>query len=169
MISDSVSEALNNQLNKEIYSSYLYLSMSAYLSHKGLKGGANWFYVQAQEEMMHAQKLYGYLLSQGQMVVLQAVNAPPSDFGSALDVFELALKHEQLVTASINDLVATAVKENDRASEIFLHWFVTEQVEEEENAKDVIDRLKLGGEVGPSLFMIDSELAMRVFTPPAQP
>lgn len=169
MISDAMAEALNDQTNAELYSSYLYLAMSAHFTHAGLKGGANWFYVQAREEMLHVQKFYDYVLSQGKRVVLKAIDAPPAEFGTPVEVFQHALEHEQNVTARINDLVAIAVAENDRATEVFLHWFVTEQVEEEESAKDVIDKLRLAGEVGPGLFMIDTELSTRVFVPPAGP
>ena len=168
MISDRMCEALNEQINAELYSSYLYLSMSAQFAHAGLKGGANWFHVQAQEEMLHVQRIYDYLLGQGGRIVLTAIEAPPAEFGTPLQVFGLALEHEQKVTALINRLLCVAEEEKDRATEIFLHWFVTEQVEEEENAKDIIDRLKLAGDNGPGLFMVDSELAARVFVQPAQ-
>ena len=167
MISDKTAMAINNQINAEMYSAYLYLGMSGYCAEAGLKGGANWFYVQAKEEMVHAEKLYNYVQAQGQRVELLTIDAPPSDFKSVLDCFERALEHEKKVTALINDLVALAVEQKDRATEIYLDWFVAEQVEEEESAKDVVDRLTLAGAQGPGLFMVDTELAARVFTPPA--
>jgi ferritin len=166
MISNTMTEALNDQINKELFSSYLYLSMSSYAAHIGLPGVANWFYVQAQEELSHVQRFYGYINSQGQRVILDAIEKPESDFVSALAMFEAALAHEQYVTGRVNDLVNLAVEERDHASQIFLQWFVTEQVEEEENATDIIAKLKLAGDQGGGLFMIDKELAGRVFTPP---
>ncbi|MBT3193191.1 MAG: ferritin [Verrucomicrobia bacterium] len=167
MISDKMTEALNDQINKELYSSYLYLSMSSYAAHIGLPGVANWFYVQAQEELSHVERFYAYINSQGQRVILGAIEKPESDFTSALAMFEAALEHEQFVTGRVNDLVNLAVEERDHASQIFLQWFVTEQVEEEENASDIIAKLRLAGDQGGGLFMIDKELASRVFTPPA--
>ena len=169
MLNERMAEALNTQLNKEIYSAYLYLSMSAYSSFIGLKGFANWFMVQYQEEMVHAMKIYNYVDSQGGQVKLMAVEQPPTEFESALEMFEKTLKHEQFVTKSINDLVNLAIKEKDHATNIFLQWFVTEQIEEEGNDNDIISKLKLVGDKGNGLFMIDRELASRVFTPPAQP
>ena len=167
MISDKMTEALNDQINKELYSSYLYLSMSSYAAHIGLPGVANWFYVQAQEELSHVERFYAYINSQGQRVILGAIEKPESDFTSALAMFEAALEHEQFVTGRVNDLVNLAVEERDHASQIFLQWFVTEQVEEEENASDIIAKLRLAGDQGGGLFMIDKELASRVLTPPA--
>ncbi len=167
MISKKMAQALNKQLNNELYSAYLYLSMSSYGNSVGLKGAANWFMVQYQEEMVHFMKFYDYINSQGIHVELAAMEAPPSEFGSLLAMFEQALKHEQFITKSINDWMELAVKEKDHATQIFLQWFVTEQVEEEASAGDVIARLKMAGETGAGLLMVDSELAARVFTPPA--
>ena len=159
--------ALNEQLNKEMYSAYLYMSMSAYSTHIGLKGFANWFMVQYQEEMLHAMKFYNYINDQGGRVMLIAIDAPPTAFESPLDMFEKTLKHEQFVTKRINDLVDLAIKEKDHATNIFLQWFITEQIEEEANDNDVIAKLKLVGKKGDALLMLDKELAARVFTPPA--
>ncbi len=167
MISKNMTDALNVQINKELFSSYLYLSMSSYASHIGLPGVANWFFIQAQEELAHVQRFYGYILSQGQRVILDAIEKPESEFASALAMFEAALVHEQYVTGCVNDLVNLAVEERDHASQIFLQWFVTEQVEEEENASDIIAKLKLAGDQGGGLFMIDKELSARVFVPAA--
>jgi ferritin len=167
VLNEKMEEALNEQINREIYSAYLYLSMSAYSTNKGLKGIANWFMVQYQEEMTHAMKIYDYINNQGGQVKLMTIEQPPTEFGSPLEMFEKTLKHEKFVTKCINDLVNLAIKKNDHATKIFLQWFVTEQIEEEANDKDIIAKLKLSGKEGNGLFMIDKELATRVFTPPA--
>ena len=167
MLSKKMEAALDEQLNKEMYSAYLYMSMSAYCTHIGLKGFANWFMVQYQEEMMHAMKFYNYINDQGGRVMLVAIDAPPTEFESPLDMFEKTLKHEQFVTKRINDLVNLAIKEKDHATNIFLQWFITEQIEEEANDNDVIAKLKLVGKKGDALLMLDKELSARVFTPPA--
>ena len=168
MISKNTTNALNGQINAEIYSSYLYLSMSAYASSLALKGAANWFMVQAKEEMIHVQRIYDYVNSQNQRVILEAIDKPPADFDSLQQMFEETLKHEQKVTRLINDLVDLVIAEKDHATEIFLQWFVSEQVEEEEGVGDILGQLKLAGEHGGGLFMLDKELAKRVYTPPAQ-
>jgi len=167
MLSKKMADALNDQMNKEIYSAYLYMSMSAYSSYLGLKGFANWFMVQYQEEMAHAMKFYGYIIDQGEQVKLKAIEQPPTEFKSPMDMFEKTLKHEQFVTKCINDLVNLAIKEKDHATNIFLQWYVTEQIEEEGNDNDIIGKLKLVGDKGDGLFMLDKELAARIFTPPA--
>ena len=167
MLSEKMSEALNGQLNKEIYSAYLYLSMSAYSTYIGLKGFANWFMVQYQEETVHAMKIYDYINSQGGQVKLLAIAQPPAEFESPLDMFAKTLEHEKFVTKCINDLVDLAIEEKDHATNIFLQWFVTEQIEEEANDNEIISKLKLVGEKGDALLMIDRELAARVFTSPA--
>lgn len=166
VLSDRMVEALNEQIKNEIYSAYLYLSMSAYSTFKGLGGFANWFMVQYQEEMTHAMKIYNYINDQGGKVKLMAIKKPPTEFGSPLKMFEKTLEHEKFVTKCINDLVDLAIEEKDHATEIFLQWFVTEQIEEEANDNQIISKLKLVGEEGNGLFMIDKELATRVFTPP---
>jgi len=167
MISPKMTEAINKQINAELYSAYLYLSMAAYASSSGMPGAANWLMIQVKEEMMHSQRMYTYVLSQGQNVVLDALDKPPSDFSSMLQVFEQVLAHEQKVTGLINDLADLSLSERDHATSIFLQWFVSEQVEEEESANDILAKLKLAGTAGGGLFMIDNELAARVFTPPA--
>ena len=167
MLNKKMASALNEQMNREFYSAYLYLSMSAYSAYVGLKGAANWFYVQYQEEMVHFDKFYHYLLNQGEIVELKAVQSPPSEFKSLMDMFEQTLKHERYITKSIHDLVDLAIKEKDHATEALLQWYVTEQVEEEANDNDVLARLRLAGKEGNGLFMVDNELATRVFTPPA--
>ncbi|WP_129128282.1 ferritin [Geomonas oryzae] len=166
MLTEKLCQALNNQLNNELYSAYLYLSMSSYAGSIGLKGSANWFMVQYQEEMVHAMKFYNYINSRGEHVNLQAIAAPPAEFKSLLDMFEQTLKHELSITASINDLTDLALAEKDHATNIFLQWFVTEQIEEEENDRDIIGKLKLIGDNGQGLLMLDNELAARVFVPP---
>jgi ferritin len=167
LLSERIAEALNKQLNREIYSAYLYLSMSAYSTFKGLKGFANWFMVQYQEEMTHAMKIYNYINDQGGKVELMVVEQPPTEFGTPFDMFEKTLEHEKFVTKCINDLVNLAIQEKDHATNIFLQWFVTEQIEEEANDNDIIAKLKLVGKEGNALFVIDKELAARAFTPPA--
>jgi ferritin len=167
MLTPKMADALNEQINKEMYSAYLYMAMSAASESKGLKGFANWFMVQYEEEMSHAMKIYHYLHEQGADVTLKAIAEPPAVFKSPLDMFEKTLAHEQLVTKSINDLMDTAIAEKDHATQIFLQWYVTEQVEEEANDHEIIDKLKLIGDSPQGLFMIDAELSRRVFVPPA--
>ena len=167
MLSAKMAEALNKQVNKEMYSAYLYMSMSAYSAYIGLKGFANWFMVQYQEEMTHAMKIYDYINDQGGQVKLMAIEQPLTEFESPLDMFEKTLAHEKFITKSINELVDLAIAEKDHATNIFLQWFVTEQIEEEGNDNEIIARLKLVGKDGNGLLMLDKELAMRVFTPPA--
>jgi len=167
MITEKMATALNEQINKELYSAYLYLAMSADAQNKGMPGVANWFYVQTQEELAHVRRFYQYLLRQNAVVVLDTIQKPAVEAKTALDLFAAGLKHEKYITASIHKLVDVALEEKDRATEVFLQWFVNEQVEEEENATGIIDQLKLAGDVGSGLFMIDRELATRVFAPPA--
>jgi len=167
MLNKKIQPALNQQLIAELYSSYLYLSMSAYFQSVNLPGFANWMRVQAQEELVHAMKFYDFINERGGRVMLQQIEAPPTEWSSPLDVFENAYKHEQKVTGLINDLVNLAVKEGDHATNIFLQWFVTEQVEEEASADEVVQKLKLMGDDGGGLFMLDREMGQRIFTPPA--
>jgi len=166
MMNETVTAALNEQINAELYSAYLYFSMSSHASFIGLKGAANWFLVQAQEELSHVQKFHSFLNSRSERVVLTAIAQPPIEFESLTDMFELTLQHEQKVTALIDDLVSLAQDVKDHASEIFLQWFVTEQIEEEENVNEVLSKLKLTGNAPGGLFMVDKELGARVFTPP---
>lgn len=166
MLSKKLCNALNKQLNNELYSAYLYLSMSSYAGSIGLKGSANWFMVQYQEEMVHAMKFYSYINSRGEHTELAAIAAPPTKFKNLLEMFEQTLTHEQFITSSINELTDLAQNEKDHATVIFLQWFVTEQIEEEENDRDIIGKLKLIGDNGQGLLMLDTELAARVFVPP---
>jgi len=167
MIKVKMQKALNKQLNAEVYSSYLYLSMAAYFESINLKGFSNWMTVQAQEEIMHAMKFYNYILERGGKVTLTAIDAPPTEWDSNIAAFEFVFKHEQKVTGLINGLVDLSISENDHATNSFLQWFVTEQVEEESSADAVVQKLKLAGESSGGLFMLDNELGQRVFTPPA--
>jgi len=167
MLDEKIQIALNQQLNAELYSSYLYLSMSAYFQSVNLSGFANWMRIQAQEELVHAMKFYDFINERGSRVMLQPVEGPPTEWSSPLDAFENAYRHEQKVTGLINDLVNLAVKERDHATNIFLQWFVTEQVEEEASADEVVQKLKLMGDAKGGLFMLDREMGQRVFTPPA--
>lgn len=168
MLKESVLKALNFQLNAELYSAYLYLSMEAYFESIDLNGFANWMRAQAQEELMHAMKFYDYIVRRGGRVTLSAIEGPQIDWDSPLAVFEHVYKHEQKVTGLINDLVDLTVSESDHATTNFLQWFVAEQVEEEESANGVLQRIKLTGDSKSGLFMLDSELGQRVFTPAAK-
>lgn len=167
MLSEKMQEALNDQLNAEMYSAYLYLSMEAYFQDKSLTGFANWMRVQTQEELTHAMKFYEFINERGGRVTLKPIDAPPGDWESPLAAFEDAYKHETKVTGLINKLVDLALAESDHATDTFLQWFVSEQVEEEDSVSTVVDRIKLVGEVSGGLFLLDQELGQRSFTPPA--
>ena len=166
MIGKKMEKALNGQLNAELYSSYLYLSMAAYFDSIDLPGFANWMRIQYQEEEFHGLKFFDHIQERGGRVSLQAIEAPPTDWTSPFNAFEETLKHEQKVTGLINDLVYLAREERDNASEIFLQWYVSEQVEEEDSVSTVLGQLKLIKDSPQALFMLDKELAQRVFTPP---
>jgi len=168
MIKDKIEKALNSQINAEMYSSYLYLSMSSYFSSINLNGFATWMRVQAQEELTHAMKFYDYVIERGGRVTVAAIEAPPAEWDSPLQVFEHVYTHEQKVTGLINDLVNLAIAEKDHATTAFLQWFVTEQVEEESSADEIVQKVKLVGDQGAGLLMLDQELGQRVFTPPTQ-
>jgi ferritin len=161
MLPEKMENALNGQLNAELYSAYLYLSMNAYFRSVNLDGFANWMYYQAQEEVTHAMKFYDFINSRGGRVKLSQIDAPATEWNSPLAVFEATLEHEQKVTGLINDLVELALEEHDHATNIFLQWFVSEQVEEEESVGGVLEQLRLMGEAKGGLFMIDRELAKR--------
>jgi ferritin len=167
MLNNDMEKALNAQVNAEMYSAYLYLSMSAFFQSKSLSGFAGWMRVQAQEEMVHAMKLYDFINERGGRVILEQIEAPPTDWDSPLATFEAVYEHEQKVTGLINELVELALEKHDHATNIFLQWFVSEQVEEEDSANDVVEKIKLVGDAKGGLFMLDRELGQRVFTPPA--
>ena len=167
MLNERMENALNEQHNAELYSGYLYLAMSAWFQSVNLSGFAAWMRVQAQEELVHAMKFYDYINERGGRVTLKTIDGPPSEWESPLAAFEGAYAHEQKVTGMINDLVDLAREEHDHATEIFLQWFVTEQVEEEDSANEVVQKIKLMGEASGGLFMLDRELGQRTFAPPA--
>lgn len=160
--------AINEQIKNEFYSAYMYLAMSAYFADTGLPGFANWMRIQAKEEITHATKMYDYILSRGGKVSLKAIDAPPASWKNPLDAMQAGLKHEKFVTTCLNNITDLAVKEKDHASQIFLHWFVTEQVEEEQSFTDIVNSLKLIKGEGQGLLMMDRELQARVFVDTTQ-
>ena len=168
MIGKKMEKAINGQINNEMYSAYLYMAMSAHAQSTGLKGFANWFMVQYHEEMVHAMKMYEFLQSRGGTVRLQALKEPPSAWKSPLEMFEKTLEHEQFITGCINDLVDLARAEKDHAAEVFYQWYVTEQVEEENNDNEIIAQLKLVGDSPQGLMMVDAQLAARMTTVPTE-
>jgi len=155
LLSEAVQDAINEQIKHEIYSAYLYLAMSAHFEAEGLSGFAGWTRMQYTEEMEHAMKFYGYINERGGRVMLQAINQPPAEWGSPLEIFEAILAHEKKVTALIHSLYEVALKENDYASQIMLHWFIEEQVEEEASAGEMVDRLRMVGDNKPALLQLD--------------
>ena len=161
MIGKKLQKAVNEQINKELYSAYLYTAMSVDAELKGFKGAGHWFKVQNQEETGHATKFMAYLLDQGAAVELDVIQKPPRTFESLLDMFDKTLKHEKAVTASINSLMDLAKSENDHATQIMLQWFVTEQVEEEKNDNEVLTQLRMAGSSAGTLLMIDKHLGKR--------
>jgi len=161
MISKKMTTALNEQINKELYSAYLYLSMSAWSHGRNLKGFASWFSIQAREELGHAMKILQYLEDQGAPVRLLPIDAPTATFASPTAAFEATLKHEQFITESIHKLMAQAVEEKDYATQGLLQWFVSEQVEEEAHSVEIVEKLRLIGEDPRGLLIVDRELAQR--------
>lgn len=166
MINKKMEKSLNDQINAELYSAYLYLSMSAYFESINLAGFANWMKIQAQEEVAHAMKFYDYLVERGGRVTLLTIDAPPTTWSSPLSAFEDVYEHEQKVTSLIHTLMDLALAEKDHASVSMLRWFVDEQVEEESSADTIVEKLKLVGEKGRGIFMLDQQLGQRVFTSP---
>ncbi len=163
MLNKKLEEALNEQINAELYSSYLYLSMCAYLQAEGFSGMANWMKIQAQEELSHANKLFDYVNERSGRVWLKAIDAVPTEFGGITEVFDEVRQHEAKVTSLINNLMDIAIKENDHATRSFLQWFVDEQVEEEASVQEICDSLKLINGNGHGLLMLDREMKSRVF------
>jgi ferritin len=161
MLSKSLQEALNDQINKELYSAYFYLGMSAWCESQNLPGGAHWLSAQAGEEQGHALKLFRFVIDRGGKISLQAIAQPPQEFTSLLDLFEQVLEHEKKVTALIHGLYKAALAESDYPSQVMLQWFINEQVEEEKNATAIVETLKTVGTQGASLFMVDRQLAAR--------
>ncbi len=165
MISPKMLKALNIHLNEEFYSSYFYLSMAAYFEAKNLKGFANWFRIQSTEEQMHGMKFFDFILQKGGKVSLAQINTPKLEWKSISEVFADTLKHEQKISGLINKLVETALLEKDYATHTFLQWFVTEQVEEEANVEEIIQKIEMIGDNKSGLYMLDNELGARVASP----
>ena len=164
MLSKKIETALNEQINAEMWSAYLYLSMASYCHFIGQPGMASWFEVQFSEEQDHAKILFNYVNSRGGRVELKPIDAVPTEWNGVLDVFQSTLRHEQKVTDLINNLYALTHAENDFATQSMLKWFVDEQVEEEENAKTIIDNIKMIKDNGYGLYMLDKELGARTYT-----
>lgn len=167
MLNQKLQDALNEQINAELFSAYLYLSMAQHFEAEGLPGFANWFKVQFKEEQDHATIFMNYINQRGGRVMLKAIDADPTSWASPMDAFKATLEHEQKVTSLINGLYALATEENDYATRDRLAWFVTEQVEEEDNCRVLIDKLRLIGDNGMGLYMLNTELAARTYTVPS--
>ena len=167
MLNNKIQDAINAQINAEFWSAYLYLSMAQHFEAEGMPGVANWFKIQFQEEQAHATIFMNYIHQRGGRVVLKAIDAVPTTWESPLEAFKATLEHEQKVTALINSLYALAEAENDYATRDRLNWFVSEQVEEEDNCRQLIDKFKLIGDNGMGLYMLDQELAARTYTEPS--
>ena len=166
MINEKMEKAFLDQINKELYSEYLYLSMKAYFLDKNLLGFANWMDVQVQEEHAHAMGMYDYVVERGGKVILEAIEKPENNWANPLELFKAVLKHEEFVTSRINALMDVAEETKDRAALIFLNWYLKEQVEEEANVGSVIAQLELIGDDKSGLFALDKELATRTFVAP---
>ena len=163
MLNPKVEEAINEQINAELYSAFLYLSMSAYFQRQNLPGFAKWTYVQYLEETTHALKFFNYVNERGGSVKLAAIKEPPTEWKNPVDVYDAIYKHEQLVTSLIYRIVDIVIQERDHASNNMLQWYVAEQVEEEANASLILEQLKRIGNAQESLYVLDKELGMRVF------
>jgi ferritin len=163
MLKEKVMNAINDQINAEFYSAYLYLSMAAWFENKGLSGFANWMRIQYQEETAHAMKFFDYVVERGGRVILTPITSVETDFISVVEIFEKALAHEEYITDRINKIMDVAIAESDYASRSFLDWFVDEQVEEEANVNEILDTLRLIDGKGNGLFMLDREMKQRVF------
>lgn len=166
MIAQSLVDALNDQINFELYSAYTYMSMGSYFKGLNLNGFANWLDVQVKEELSHTNKIYGYIHERGGKVILDAIEQPQIEWESPLDAFEVGLEHEGIVTARINSLMDLALDEKDHATSSFLQWFINEQVEEEASFQDIVQQLKLIEGAPQGLFMIDREMVKRVYNQP---
>jgi len=161
----ALQDMMNDQIKHELYSAYLYLSMSSYCESINMPGAAHWMRLQAQEEVAHGIKFFDFIIDRGGQVTLQAIDQPPTEFASLLDIFEKALAHEKHVTSLINSIYDVAMREQDYAAQALLQWFVTEQVEEEKNADDVVQTLKMVEGQPAGLFIVDRELGTRVAAP----
>jgi len=160
-LNKKLQDALNDQIREELYSSYLYLSMASYCQSINLPGFAHWMRVQSKEELEHGLKFYDFIEERGGRVLLQGIEQPPAEFGSPVDIFTQTLAHEQHITGRIEMLYGMALEQKDYASTGFLQWFIDEQVEEERNATDILNLLKMVGEKGHTLFMVDRQLGGR--------
>ncbi len=160
-MNQKLTEALNRQVNKEMFSWYLYKSMSAYFDSINYRGFATWMSQQAMEEMIHAEKIYKYIIDRGGRVELELIEKPQIEWDSPLAAMEDALEHEKYITKSINELVDLAIAENDHGTNVFLHWFVQEQIEEESSVGEIVERIRMFGEFKGGLFMLDRELGTR--------
>jgi ferritin len=163
LLTDRMHKALNAQVQAEFFSAYLYLSMAAYFEDLGLEGMANWMTIQFQEEQSHALKIYRYIIERGGRVELGALEKPEKAWSSPLAAFEAALDHERMISGRIGDLANLAIEEKDHATHNMLQWFISEQVEEEANVDSIVSQLRLIGDQGPGLFMIDREMKGRTF------
>ncbi|MFQ5343955.1 MAG: ferritin [Anaerolineae bacterium] len=161
----ALQDMMNDQIKHELYSAYIYLSMSAYCESINMPGAAHWMRLQAQEEVAHGMKFFDFIIDRGGQVSLQVIDQPPTEFASLLDIFEQALAHEKHVTSLINSIYDVAMREQDYAAQALLQWFVTEQVEEEKNADDVVQTLKMVEGQPAGLFIVDRELGARVLEP----
>ncbi len=168
MLIAKIQAALNKQINAELFSSYLYLSMAAYFESKELVGMAHWMRIQVQEELQHVVKFFDFINERDGRVELTAVDGPPAEWSSPLNAFQGALEHEQKITALINDLVDLALSEKDHAANIFLQWFVSEQVEEEASVRMIVEKLKMVGDDAVALLMLEGELGQRTLASPAE-
>ena len=161
MLNKKVQEAINEQIKNELFSAYIYLAMSAYFEDQNLTGMARWMRMQSNEEMEHAMKFFDFIYDRGGRVSLQAIDQPPFDWDSPQAAFEQAYAHEQKVTGMINNIYKIAEQENDYPTQVMLHWFIDEQVEEEKNASDIVEQLKMVGEHTGPLLMLDHQLGQR--------
>ena len=163
MITQKMTDVLNGQINKEIFSAYLYASMEVWFAQSGLDGFANWMRVQSQEELKHARKIMDYILERGGIIRLNSIDTPQNDWKNIREVFDKSYEHEKYITSEINKLCHYADEEDDRATGIFLQWFVTEQVEEEDSVRKIIDKLKLTECTGDAIFHLDTAFKDRKF------
>ena len=161
MLSKKMQDAINEQIKNELYSGYLYLAMAAYAEAQNLPGFAHWMKAQCQEEVEHAMKFFGHVAERGGRVELRAIDEPPVEFDSPTALFEMTLEHEKKVTGLINDLYELALAEKDYASQVLLQWYIGEQVEEEANATEILETLRMAGGKGQALVMMDRALASR--------
>ena len=165
MLTEKIGRELNEQMNREFYSANLYLALSAWLDAHSLKGMAHWMRLQAEEEQEHGMKIFDFIQERGGQAIMGAIEAPPIEWESTLQVFEAAWEHERFITSHINELADLAIQEKDFATQSFLQWFITEQVEEEATTSGICDRLRIVGEDGRGILMIDQELGRRNFAP----